>query len=366
MKQYLEALQEVLDHGHDHPDRTGTGRRTVISIQKRFDLSDGTFPMVTTRYINPKLFVHEMLMFIAGLTNVEYLNANGLKFWDAWSVTEKTFVTYLDRMHAAGIINDEQRLLIGQDRPEEMLGEIGPMYGAMWRTWPKINRDIHQAEVQMKTEDLPSDFVERVRETYNDLDEDVRNSYTLDQWLAAHYYSAVDQLGNLVHGLKTDPYSSRHLVTAFNPEFTPIKGYSPDENVLMKKGCLMPCHFAFQCFVTPPKEEGGKMVLSLKFHMRSVDLPVGAPTNIAGYGLLLCLLAHCCDMDRGTLVFDAGDAHIYLDQLDLVKEQLQREPLPLPTLWINPEKKDLFSFGAEDIRLENYTYHDPIKYPVSV
>lgn len=365
MKEYLEILKEIKDHGHDHSDRTGTGRRSVFSIQKRFNLANG-FPMATTRYVNPMLPIAEILMFISGKTNVKFLNDLGLKFWDAWAVNEKTPVNFIQKMVDRQFIPEEAAMLAMGSFDDKVFGEFGPMYGSMWRYWPTTTQDINKATVIRTIDELPSDFVKDFTAIYEQLDTEEKEKMPLESWLLLNYYSSVDQLNELVHNLKNDPYSSRHLVTCFNPEFTPVPGFTPDENVLIGKGALMPCGFAFQCFVTPAKEEGGKLRLSLKWYQRSVDAAIGAVTNIAEYALLLSLLAHCTDMEAHEVIFDGGDVHLYLNHLEKVEEQLAREPLPLPTLWLNPDKKDLFAFTADDIRIEQYVSHPPIKYEVSI
>lgn len=269
MKEYLEVLKHVYTFGVDHKeDRTGAGRRRVFSIQKRIDISNGRFPLVTTREINPMLAIGETLMFIKGLTNVDFLHSLGLKFWDAWSVKKETTVNYLQKLVDANLATPEQAAMAAMNIDPKLIGEIGPMYGHLWRHWPISNHEIHKPTMHRTVEDVPSDFKARLIDAYESVPEEEKTNMSLNDWILIHYYSAVDQLNELVLNLKKDPYGSRHLVTAFNPEYTPVPGYTPDENVLMNKGCLMPCHFAFQCFVNPPKEEGGKKRLSLKFHIR--------------------------------------------------------------------------------------------------
>ena len=366
MKNYLSLLTDILDNGHTHGDRTGVGRRSIFSPQIRFDLSTGLFPVVTTRKINPMVGIIETLMFIRGETNTAQFHEHGVKIWDPWAVSPSSAQKYLETMQKLNACTDEQAAALItslQSETEPLHGEIGPMYGSMWRHWPKTSDEIHRAEVRRTVADLPSDFLAKARVAYDNL---VEKPESEEQWLLSLYYSSVDQLNELVCNLKQNPFSSRHLVTAFNPEFTPIDGVSPDVNVLMMKGSLMPCHFAFQCFVLPAETEGGKLRLSLKSHIRSSDGPVGLPHNIVGYAFLLSVLAHCTDMEPYELVMDLGDAHIYRDQIDLALEQIELEPMPLPTLWLNPEKTDLFSFTPDDVRVDNYVSHPAIKYPVAV
>lgn len=365
MRNYLNLLQQIVDTGRNHDDRTGVGRRSIVGAQLRFDLSDGHFPIVTTRKINPMLPIAEMLFFIHGQTNVNYLHNLGFKFWDGWAVKNETFTSFVQKLVDHGHVPEEHALLVLSQIPRSLEGEIGPMYGSMWRGWPRVSQDIPKSEIRRSIDEMPKQFVEQMKTSYQLLDEEQKALYTEENWIIGNYYSAIDQLNELILNLKEDPYSSRHLVTAFNPEFNPVPGYSPSENVLFQKGALMPCHYAFQVIVSPPNE-GEKPKLNLVVNLRSADVPIGTPANIAGYAFLLAVLAHVTDMDRGELVMNLADAHIYLDQLELVKEQLQREPLPMPKLILNPEKKDLFDFTMDDVTIEGYEHLDPIKYPVAI
>ena len=369
MKNYLNLLQNILDEGNLHEDRTGVGRISIFAPQLRFDISDGTIPLITTRKLNPKIAIAEMLMFISGIVNVDYLHEHGVRIWDAWAVSKDTPRKYLETMEKLGMSTPEQSVALLADMVEqtqEIHGLIGPMYGYLWRFWPRLYPGIHKAEVKRTFADLPSDFVQAVGTTYDQMTGEDKPKESREDWLLRQYYSQHDQLNELICNLKTVPFASRHFVTAFNPEYTPIQGIDPDVNVVMQKGCLMPCGLAFQCFVSPPKEEGGKLRLSLRAIFRSSDCPVGLPSNIAEYAILLRMLAQVVDMDAHELIMDLGDAHIYADQVNLVKSQLSREPLPLPKLKLNPEKKDLFAFTMDDIVVEEYTSHPTIKYPVAV
>lgn len=367
MQNYLNYLQDILDNGSNHGnDRTGHGRRRVFGRQLRFDLSNGQIPIVTTRAIRPEVFIHEILFFIMGNINIKYLNDNKVNIWNAWAVSEKSVDSFLQKLVNANKITPEQAADHQANFSQDSYGDIGPMYGWLWRHWPIAQTEINTESMIRKIDDLPSDFVRNVTKAWENLPEDKQMQTPLEAWLIGHYYSAVDQLNELVLNLKSDPYGSRHVVTAFNPEYTPIPGYSPDENVLLGKGSLMPCHFAFQVFVNPPKVEGGKKQLSLQWSQRSIDSPVGLVFNIAGYALLAHLLAHCLDMDADELVFSGGDCHIYYDQIEDVKLQLSRTPYAAPTIKLNPEVKDLFAITASDIEIINYQSHPEIKYKVAV
>lgn len=369
MQTYLDLLYYIQQHGTDHKqDRTGKGRRRVFGVQKRFDISNGKYPLVTTRYINPLTPIKEMLMFVGGHHTTDFLHEHGSKLWDAWAVTEKTYSDYFQDLVDRGFATPEQGAIMAMSVEKDNIGSIGPLYGPMWRTWPINRHEIDLRATTRKVDDLPSDLVARLTESWNTLPEEKQIEIPLETWLIQHYYSCVDQLNELVLNLKSDPFGSRHVVTALNPEFTPVPGYSPDMNVLLGKGALMPCHFSFQVFVDPPKEEGGKNRLSLMFNLRSSDAPVGLPTNIAGYAFLAHLLAHVTDMETDELVYTGGDVHIYLNQLDGVEKQLAKTPLESPTITLNPEKKDLFAFTPADVTIENYLTdpEDKIVYPVAV
>lgn len=366
MQNYLNLLKRVVETGVDTPDRTGVGRRRIFGVLERFDISNGKLPCVTTRYINIQHAIHEMVMFIYGFTNIEFLNQAGIKIWNDWAVTAETPKGMLDKYIERGWSTVEQALVALGKYGNQAEGEIGPMYGTMWRFWPRTNYNINKAEQTMTVDQMPVDQIEALTASYQDLDDKQKAQVSLEDWLIRHYYSVVDQLGELIHNLKTDPYSSRHIVTAFNPEYTPIPGFTPAENVLMSKGCLMPCHIGFEIFVEPPKEEGGKMQLSLKFNMRSTDVCVGLPTNLNGYAILANLIARTVDMETKELIFAGTDVHVYLNHLEGIEKQLQREPHPGPTISINPELKDIFRVKPEDITFSNYTHHDKIVYPVAV
>lgn len=366
MKNYLNLVQRVFTHGVDVDDRTGTGRRRLFGERLRFDLKEG-FPLVTTRKINPVIALAETLMFIRGKTNISELNQHGINIWNAWAVNSETRTKVLQKFVNSGLMTEEQAELEELEGYEESIGEIGPMYGYLWRNWRDDSPHAGVPEpYARKLEELPSDFVKTCSEHYEGLSDSVKEKYPLEKWLRLHYHTSIDQLNELVLNLKQDPYSSRHLVTAFDPSLTPIKGFTPDENVLLQRGSLMPCHFAFQVFVNPPKAGEEKKRLSLKLSQRSADILVGMPYNIAGYALLAELLAHVTGMVADELILDFGDVHIYLDQLDKVETILSREPYSLPKLKINPNLTDLFATTLDDLEVVGYECHAAVKLPVSV
>lgn len=264
MKQYLDLLQHVLDHGTEREDRTGTGTVGVFGYQMRFDLGEG-FPLLTTKKLHLRSIIYELLWFLRGETNIQYLHDHKVSIWDEWA--------------------DEN-------------GDLGPVYGSQWRSWP----DGHGG--------------------------------------------GIDQIANVVNQIKTNPYSRRLMVTAWNP-------------AEIEQMALPPCHCLFQFYV-----DNGR--LSCQLYQRSADIFLGVPFNIASYALLTMMMAQVCGLQPGEFVHTFGDAHIYKNHLDQVRLQLTREPRQLPRMLINPERKDIFSFEYEDFTLEGYDPHPHIKGEVSV
>ena len=264
MKQYLDLMQKVLNEGQKKSDRTGTGTLSIFGHQMEFDLSDG-FPLVTTKKVHLKSIVHELIWFLQGSTNISYLKENGVSIWDEWA--------------------DEK-------------GDLGPVYGAQWRSWPDGNN------------------------------------------------GTIDQIQNLIQGIKTNPDSRRHIVSAWNP-------------ALVDEMALPPCHSLFQFYVA--NEE-----LSCQLYQRSADIFLGVPFNIASYALLTHMVAHVCNLKAGKFVHTFGDAHLYLNHLDQAKLQLSRDTKILPQLKLNPEIKNIFDFKFEDIEITNYESHPSISAPIAV
>ena len=274
MKQYHDLLKHVLEHGNAKGDRTGTGTLSVFGYQMRFDLSEG-FPMVTTKKLHLKSIIHELLWFLKGDTNIEYLQENGVRIWNEWA--------------------DEN-------------GDLGPVYGHQWRNW---------------------------------------NS------------EEIDQIKEVVDTLKTSPNSRRMLVSAWNPSVLPDTSVSFAENVANGKAALPPCHAFFQFYVADGK-------LSCQLYQRSADIFLGVPFNIASYALFTLMMAQVCGYLPGDFIHTFGDAHIYSNHLEQVHLQLGREPRPLPTMKLNPEVTDIFSFTFDDFELLNYDPHPHIKGVVAV
>jgi len=264
MHAYLDLMSHVLENGTDRGDRTGTGTRSVFGHQMRFDLIEG-FPVVTTKKLHLRSIIIELLWFLSGETNISWLKENGVSIWDEWA--------------------DEN-------------GDLGPVYGYQWRSWPAPNGE------------------------------------------------SIDQIKGLVKTLKENPNSRRHIVSAWNP-------------ALVDEMALPPCHCLFQFYVADGK-------LSCQLYQRSADIFLGVPFNIASYALLTLMLAQVCNLEPGEFIHTFGDAHLYHNHFEQARLQLQRQPLPLPRMAINPEIKDLFEFTYEDFELIGYESHPHIKAPVAV
>jgi thymidylate synthase len=271
MRQYLDLMRHVLDHGAGKSDRTGTGTRSVFGHQLRFDLADG-FPLVTTKKIHLKSVVHELLWFLAGDTNVGYLRSHGVTIWDEWA---------------------------------DGNGDLGPVYGAQWRSWP-----------------------------------DGRGG-------------SIDQMSRVVEGIRSHPDSRRLIVSAWNPAD-------------IGRMALPPCHCLFQFYVTPASAGAEKARLSCQLYQRSADIFLGLPFNIASYALLTMMVAQVSGLAPGEFVHTLGDAHLYLNHLDQARLQIAREPRSLPAMRLNPEVHSLFDFVYDDFTLIGYDPHPHIKAAVAV
>ncbi|QDX82342.1 thymidylate synthase [Denitratisoma sp. DHT3] len=271
MRQYLDLMKHVLEHGHEKSDRTGTGTRSVFGWQMRFDLAAG-FPLLTTKKLHTRSIIHELLWFLMGETNIRYLKDHGVSIWDEWA---------------------------------DANGDLGPVYGHQWRHWP----DGKGGEI--------------------------------------------DQIAQLIEGLKKNPDSRRHIVSAWNPGDIPR----------MK---LPPCHALFQFYVAPSTGSGQAAKLSCQLYQRSADIFLGVPFNIASYALFTHMVAQVCGYQAGDFVWTGGDCHLYSNHLEQARLQLAREPRALPTLRIDPAVRDIFAFRFEDFALEGYDPHPHIAAPVAV
>jgi thymidylate synthase len=279
MKQYLDILNRILTEGTQKGDRTGTGTISIFGTQSRYNLADG-FPLLTTKKLHLKSIIYELLWFLQGDTNVKYLQEHGVRIWNEWA--------------------DEN-------------GELGPVYGHQWRSWPDYNG------------------------------------------------GTIDQIQYVIDQLKNNPDSRRMIVSAWNV-------------AEVNEMALPPCHTIFQFYTAPIADsqeltangQKPKRRLSLQLYQRSADTFLGVPFNIASYALLLQMMAQVCDMVPGDFIHTTGDTHLYLNHLEQARLQLTREPRPLPTMKINPDVKNLFDFHYEDFELVGYDPHPHIKAEVSV
>ena len=283
MRQYQELLQRIMEHGEDRGDRTGTGTRGVFGAQLRFDLREG-FPLVTTKKVFFKAVVAELIWMLSGSTNIKPLVEQGVHIWDEWA--------------------DEQ-------------GELGPVYGRQWRSWPT-------AGFASPTFTGP-----------------------LGSFGGQPRRVVIDQIDQVVDSLIENPMSRRHIVSAWNPA---------DLDVM----ALPPCHALFQFYVSNDNR------LSCQLYQRSADMFLGVPFNIASYALLTHMVAQVTGLEVGEFIWTGGDCHVYSNHFEQVREQLTREPLPLPTIALNKGVFNINFFELEDVELINYQSHPALKGAVSV
>lgn len=277
MKQYLALLQDVMDNGVDKGDRTGTGTRSVFGRQLRYDLAAG-FPLLTTKKLHIRSILHELLWFLSGETNIQYLKENGVSIWDEWATDT---------------------------------GELGPVYGAQWRRWQGADDQVF------------------------------------------------DQVQALVDGLKNNPNSRRHIISGWNVALLPDESKKPWENAEAGLMALPPCHLLYQFYVADGK-------LSASLYIRSNDLFLGNPYNTASLAFLTHMLAQQCDLDVGEIVISIGDAHIYANHFEQVKEQLSRTPGSLPKLVIKRKPDSIFDYQFDDFEIVDYQPQAHIKAPIAV
>ncbi len=277
MRAYHDLLRLLLEEGTAKGDRTGTGTLSRFGHQMRFDLNEG-FPLVTTKKVHLKSVIHELFWFIQGDTNTQYLRDHGVSIWDEWATED---------------------------------GDLGPLYGAQWRSWPTPNGAV------------------------------------------------IDQLSEVIESIKVRPNSRRLLVSAWNPSLLPDESESPQDNVRAGRMALAPCHTLFQFYVANNQ-------LSCQLYQRSADVFLGVPFNIASYALLTHLIADQCGLDVGDFIWTGGDVHLYQNHLEQAKEQLSREPRVLPKLKILRTPPSIFEYSENDIEILGYDPHPHIKAPVAV
>jgi thymidylate synthase len=301
MKQYHDLMRLILEKGTKKTDRTGTGTISIFGHQMRFDLSEG-FPLVTTKKVHLRSIIYELLWFLQGDTNIEYLVKNGVGIWNEWPFQsylkqtgqEETYPKYSDEWKEK--LKEFVETIKTDSAFARKYGELGPVYGKQWRD-----------------------------------------------------FEGVDQITDVINDIKSKPDSRRLMVSAWNPKEIPV----------MAKSGLPPCHTIFQFYVAEGK-------LSCQLYQRSADVFLGVPFNIASYALLTMMVAQVCGLGYGDFVHTLGDAHLYSNHLEQAELQLSREPLPLPTMELNKDVKSIFDFQYEDFKLLNYEPYPGIKAPVAV
>lgn len=290
MQQYLDLCRHVLEHGEKRKDRTGTGTISTFGYQMRFDLNEG-FPLLTTKKVFYRGIFEELLWFLSGSTNIKPLVDKNVGIWNEWPYDK-----YSKSPDFKGETLKEFIEKIRDDQEfADKYGDLGPVYGKQWRN-----------------------------------------------------FNGIDQIKQLIDGIKNDPFSRRHIVVTYNP-------------AEVKAMALPPCHSMFQFYVSA---DGKK--LSCQMYQRSGDLFLGVPFDIASYALLLTMVAQVCDLEPYEFVHTLGDAHIYLNHLDQINEQLSRTPRSLPKLVLNKDVKNIFDFKYDDIKIVDYDPYPAIKGAVSV
>lgn len=371
MKNYLDLLNHVLDCGYEHPARTKANRITSVGHTLRFNLQDG-LPVVTTRKVYLRAIIRELQWFISGSIDATQLEGQNVNIWKHWTLTEDDVKNFVTKWFPKDPTTQDRfyELIVNNQR---LVGTIGPMYGFFWRNSPL--KATHRLWPTISFKDIPSDKLDLYRMQYEEIlyfakmEESTKDKTppTFEQFAVNLYHDSIDQLNNVFLALRDNPYSSRLIVNSWIPEAIPFEQLSPEENIILGKGALAPCHMTFQFFVRPPSSDGDKPTLSMLLYMRSNDLPVGAPYNISQYSLLTMMIAHLLNYNAGELIYVMGDAHVYSDQVEGAKEQLTREPLKLPRVKFASSFTDLFNFDPDsDIEIVDYKSHPAINYPVAI
>ena len=299
MEQYHNLLKDILENGEVRDDRTGIGTISVFGRQLRFNLRQG-FPAITTKKLAWKAVTGELLWFLEG-------SGDERRLAEITHGTRDGVVT----------IWSPNAMAPYWKKKANFEGDLGRVYGVQWRHWRKHNELIDFGPGHPEGQRIASNRTE------------------------------VDQVKNLIEGIKNNPWDRRHIISAWNV-------------AELDSMALPPCHVMSQYYVSRNRE------LSCHMYQRSVDVFLGLSFNIASYALLTHMIAQVCDLKVGDLIISTGDTHIYHNHLEQVKEQLTRNEYPMPTLWLNPEVKDINSFTMNDIRLDNYQSHGPLRAPMAV
>lgn len=313
-QEYLDLAQKILDEGSTRGDRTGTGTQSIFGHQMRFDLQKG-FPLLTTKRVYFKLIKSELLWFLKGDTNIKYLLENNNHIWDEWA-----FERYVNS--------------------EDYTGPDMTNFGLRAQEDEEFNQVYQEEKAKFNARILEEDdFAEKHGTLGNVYGAQWRSWPKTDG-------GTIDQIQTVIDSIKNNPNSRRHIVSAWNPEEVPDMA-------------LPPCHTLFQFYV-----QDGK--LSCQLYQRSADVFLGVPFNIASYALLTHLIAHETGLEVGEFVHTFGDAHLYLNHMEQIKTQLDREPREFPELQLNTDKQSIFDFEMEDIKVVNYNPHKGIKAPIAV